>query len=78
MTKEYWILQRRLLPHVDSCSHWILTELKSLYHMEGHFNKMSIEEVKNIGVMLNATHYLGLLYADQGKLKEAEDVTGTD
>jgi tetratricopeptide (TPR) repeat protein len=73
-TKEYWILQRRLLPHADSCSHWILTELKPLYRREGHFDKESTEEVKNISVVLNATHLLGYLYANQRKLKEAEEM----
>jgi tetratricopeptide (TPR) repeat protein len=73
-TNENWILQRRLLPHANSCSHWILTELKLFYDRERHFDEESTEEVKNMGMVLDATHCLGYLYADQGKLKEAEEM----
>jgi tetratricopeptide (TPR) repeat protein len=73
--KDYWVLERRLLPHADSCSHWILTELESLYHREELFDKKSIGVVKNIGVVLTATGNLSALYRSQGKLKEAEEIS---
>jgi tetratricopeptide (TPR) repeat protein len=70
-TEEYWILQRRLLPHASSCSHWI-TEFELCRRGE-HLDKKSTS-VKKIYVVLDATHWLGYLYANQGKLKEAEEM----
>ncbi|KAK1780029.1 hypothetical protein QBC45DRAFT_477241 [Copromyces sp. CBS 386.78] len=58
-TKNYWVLQRRLLPHAERCLWW-MEELKG-----GECNTEDI----TIG---HATHSLGNLYSDQGRLKEAE------
>lgn len=58
-TKDYWELQRRLLPHVERCSWWA-----------GKFQGREYDfERSNI---TNATHMLDLLYADQGRLGAAE------
>ncbi|KAK3946688.1 hypothetical protein QBC32DRAFT_128302 [Pseudoneurospora amorphoporcata] len=58
-TKNYWVLQRRLLPHAERCLWW-MGELE-----EGKWN---IEDI----TISHATHSLGNLYSDQGRLKEAE------
>ncbi|WPJ65110.1 hypothetical protein SMAC4_13869 [Sordaria macrospora] len=58
-TKNYWVLQRRLLPHAERCLRW-MGKLE-----EGECN---IEDI-TIG---DATDNLGLLYSDQSRLKEAE------
>ncbi|KAK3345661.1 hypothetical protein B0H65DRAFT_509300 [Neurospora tetraspora] len=58
-TKNYWVLQRQLLPHAERCLWW-MEELKG--------GECNIEDI-TIG---HATHSLGLLYSNQGRLKEAE------
>ncbi|KAL8789524.1 MAG: hypothetical protein Q9213_001137 [Squamulea squamosa] len=55
---EYWLLEQRLLPHVDQCVQRI-DDMKGLHRLE------STEAV-------DALHSLGILYADQGKHVEAE------
>ena len=55
---EYWLLQQRLLPHVDRCVQQ-MDDLEALHRLE------SAEAV-------DALHNLGILYADQGKHAEAE------
>jgi hypothetical protein len=59
-TEQDWVLQRRLLPHADRCSYWILVEIESFYSIERHFDRESAVE------MLVATHRLGNLYVHQG------------
>ncbi|KAK3947446.1 hypothetical protein QBC32DRAFT_270796 [Pseudoneurospora amorphoporcata] len=60
-TKNYWVLQRRLLPHAERCLWW-------MGKLEG--GECNIEDI-TIG---HATHSLGNLYSDQGQLKEAETI----
>jgi tetratricopeptide (TPR) repeat protein len=67
-TEQDWVLQRRLLPHADHCSYWVLAELESFYFRERYFDKKSAVE------MLVATHRLGNLYVHQGQLREAEQI----
>ncbi|SLM38232.1 nb-arc and tpr domain protein, partial [Lasallia pustulata] len=55
---EYWVKERRLLPHADKC-------------FESVYNAISLEFQDNRNA-LNAVHKLGILYADQGKMAEAE------
>ena len=71
-TKEYWTTQRRLLPHAQSCSQWILdgktdpsAKGRGSSHRAGTDKKCRRE-------VLDAIACLGLLYSDQGKLDEAE------
>ncbi|KAK9357706.1 hypothetical protein V1504DRAFT_478645 [Lipomyces starkeyi] len=72
-TEKYWVLQRRLLPHADICSHWILKELESFYRRERQIHEEGTDEVTNMAVTLDATHRISILYANQaGKLEEAE------
>lgn len=55
---EYWLLEQRLLPHVDRC-------VQQIDDLEGLHWLKSAEAV-------DALHNLGILYADQGKHGEAE------
>ena len=55
---EYWLLQQRLLPHADRCVRQI-DDLERLHRLE------SVEAS-------HALHNVGILYADQVKLVEAE------
>ncbi len=55
---EYWAIERRLLPHARKC-------------FESLHNDILLEFQDNQNT-LNAVHNLGLLYADQGKMEEAE------
>ena len=57
---EYWLRQRRLLPHANRCLEFF-----------GNDSILNSEDNKYI---LNAVHNLGALYLDQGKMKEAEDM----
>ena len=60
--KEYWALQRRLLTHADQYL------IRSRGQLWGNID----EEVGLDTAGLDAVHMLGYLYADQGKLAEAE------
>ncbi|KAA6414181.1 MAG: hypothetical protein FRX48_02543 [Lasallia pustulata] len=55
---EYWVEERRLLPHADKC-------------FESVSNTINLEFQNNRNA-LNAVQNLGVLYADQGKMAEAE------
>ncbi|SPQ22632.1 1f99ae8a-4da0-4fc0-93be-a6c3ebe73771 [Thermothielavioides terrestris] len=59
--KDYWVGQRRLLPHAERCSYWI-----------GEICGMgrSFEDAAAI----HAMRMLGLLYSDQVRLTEAESM----
>jgi tetratricopeptide (TPR) repeat protein len=60
-SKDYWVVQRRLLPHAERCSWWIGEIYKA---------GRSLDDRRAIDAM----HMLGLLYADQGRLAEAESM----
>ncbi|KAA6410089.1 MAG: nb-arc and tpr domain [Lasallia pustulata] len=55
---EYWVKERRLLPHADKCFGFV-------------YNTINLEFQDNRNA-LDAVHNLGILYADQGKMAEAE------
>ncbi|KAF4456499.1 ankyrin 3, partial [Fusarium albosuccineum] len=55
-TKEYWVLQQRILPHADKCSRWVQEELL-------RSDKKAV---------IGGIHSLGILYHLQDKLGEAE------
>jgi tetratricopeptide (TPR) repeat protein len=64
-------VQRRLLPHVQACSQYVaVAELEQIEEYRDENEPGS--EGENIVVYLDGVHLLGLLYADQGKLGEAE------
>ena len=60
-SKDYWVLQRRLLPHAERCSWWI----GEIYGVGRSFDDITA---------IDAMHMLGDLYADQGRLTEAESM----
>ncbi|RYP55778.1 hypothetical protein DL771_012369 [Monosporascus sp. 5C6A] len=71
-TREYWAVQRRLLPHAHCCSQWILAgvvdtsiEIDGRRHNVGADGECGRE-------ILDAMVWLGILYFEQGKLGEAE------
>ena len=66
-TRDYSVLQRRLLPHAQACS-------QRMVEKHGYRNGSGLERSRTEGrdVILDAIHLLGSLYADQGKLGEAE------
>jgi tetratricopeptide (TPR) repeat protein len=73
-TRDYAALQRRLLLHAQACSSQIV---KSEAVWGGRAQRGSggdVDEGKERETVLNAVHLLGLLYADQGKLGEAEQM----
>ncbi|OCK72888.1 FabD/lysophospholipase-like protein, partial [Lepidopterella palustris CBS 459.81] len=71
-TREYSSLQRRLLPHALICLHWILDD--DVCTTDGRYSDPDAisADRKETGVMVYAIHGLGMLYANQGKLGEAE------
>ena len=56
--KEYWLTQRRLLPHADRCTRFL--------------QKSDVPDETRYSGSNDAFHNLGLLYKNQGKLAEAE------
>jgi tetratricopeptide (TPR) repeat protein len=60
-SKDYWVLQRRLLPHAERCWWWI----GEICSAGGSFDDITA---------IDAIHMLGLLYQDQGRLTEAESI----
>ncbi|KAL8296146.1 hypothetical protein RB600_001572 [Gaeumannomyces tritici] len=60
-TKDYWVLQRRLLPHAERCL-WYMGDIGKAGH-QGKFEDISV---------IYALHSLADLYSDQGRLAEAE------
>jgi hypothetical protein len=60
---EYWVLQQKLLPHAERCAEWMREALAGA-------------DVWYIGdeLVMGSLHMLGLLYSDQGKFKEAEEM----
>lgn len=55
---QYWILQRRLLPHADRMFQMV----------------RDMESCSTHPIILVAVNNLGILYCDQGKLQEAEEM----
>jgi tetratricopeptide (TPR) repeat protein len=69
---EDFILQSQLLPHAQACSRWLL--LDETRQRSERYEKVSTEIniAKERVVLLDAILRLGNLYAEQGKLTEAE------
>ena len=73
-TRDCSAMRRRLLRHAQACSRWVsmgeITEnIRSHEKNEVDFNRTKEKET-----VLDAIHLLGLLYADQGKMTEAEKI----
>jgi tetratricopeptide (TPR) repeat protein len=70
--REYFILQRRILPHAQVCTQRVRTiETKPGSIQQGGVIEVKLSEDQ---VVIGAVHNLGLLYQDQGKLVEAEQM----
>src|SRR4051812_34454282 len=60
-SKDFWVVQRRLLPHAERCSRWI----GEIYRAGQSFD----------GTMaIDAIYSLGNLYIDQGWLTKAKSM----
>ncbi|KAF1936942.1 hypothetical protein EJ02DRAFT_357955 [Clathrospora elynae] len=73
-TRDYSVLQRRLLPHAQACSKWILESKASWCLRDDKGNDGDLEKGEERETVLGAIHQLGNLYKDQGKLREAEQM----
>jgi tetratricopeptide (TPR) repeat protein len=73
-TRDYSIVQRRLLPHAQACSRQIGKREAGWDHRVNEGNTKDVSEGEEQETALNATHLLGDLYTDQGKLGEAEQM----
>ena len=71
-SREYSTLQRRLLPHAQACSRWVLTDETRRSPRSHNRVNMEIKVAEERVVILDAIHLLGILYTDQSKLGEAE------
>jgi tetratricopeptide (TPR) repeat protein len=68
--KEYASVQRRLLPHAQQCSRWVLAASR----IGKDWTRISGAGSLGNSVISGAIHGLGQLYANQGKLIEAEQM----
>ncbi|KAL6714253.1 hypothetical protein ACLMJK_007676 [Lecanora helva] len=71
-SREYSTMQRRLLPHAQICSRWVLEGEIGRGSRSCDTDEMDLDGTEEKEATLDAVHLLGLLYADQGKLAEAE------
>ena len=71
-TRDYSTLQRRLLPHAQACSSWIEVKEIELHSYSDKEGSSEDQEEDGRPIIYDAIHLLGNLYADQGKLDEAE------
>jgi tetratricopeptide (TPR) repeat protein len=69
--RDYFSLARRLLPHAQACSRWIVMNGTRQWSPP-ESGSIEIKLAEERFVTLGAVHMLGYLYADQGKLAEAE------
>ncbi|KAH7151967.1 hypothetical protein B0J13DRAFT_470560, partial [Dactylonectria estremocensis] len=62
-SKDYWVFQRRLLPHAERCAEWMREALSDagVWYISDE-------------LVMASLHMLGMLYSDQGKFKEAEEM----
>jgi tetratricopeptide (TPR) repeat protein len=73
-TIDWSIVQRRLLPHAQAGSRWIVQKQVTWRDVDGKDNDEGRDEGEAQVAFLDAIHCLGLLYAKQGKLGEAEQM----
>ena len=69
--RDYSTMQRRLLPHAQACSRWVLVGKMGRSFRSHSGYDVDFNEAKE-KVMLGAIFLLGNLYVEQGKLDEAE------
>jgi tetratricopeptide (TPR) repeat protein len=71
-TRDYAALQRRLLLHAQACSCQVVKRKTVWDRGAEDGSDGDVDEGEERETVLNAVHMLGLLYAAQGKLGEAE------
>jgi tetratricopeptide (TPR) repeat protein len=72
--RDYYVLLRRLLPHVQACSRQIVNEEACWRFDTNKDEDGDVDKIKEQEAVLYAIHVLGVLYADHGKLGEAEQM----
>jgi tetratricopeptide (TPR) repeat protein len=71
---DYYTLQRRLLPHAQVCfNHVVETKVFDRLGAEEGADK-DLDEFAEHHTILSALHRLGMLYCDQSKFSEAEEL----
>jgi tetratricopeptide (TPR) repeat protein len=73
-TRDYAALQRRLLLHAQACSRQVVERNAVWDRGAEDGSDGDVDEDQERKTVLHAVHMLGLLYADQGKLGEAEQM----
>jgi tetratricopeptide (TPR) repeat protein len=73
-TRNYATLQRRLLLHAQAYSRQRIKSKASRCLRDDKYKDEDLEKVEERNAVLGAIHQLGNLYADQGKLGEAEQM----
>ncbi|CAN9217260.1 unnamed protein product [Alternaria alternata] len=73
-TRDYAALQRRLLLHAQACSRQIAKSEAVWGRKAEDGSNRDVDEDQKLKTVLNAIHMLGILYADQGRLGEAEQM----
>jgi tetratricopeptide (TPR) repeat protein len=71
-TRDYSAVQRRLLPHVQACSRYVVMAEPDQIDKSRDENESESEERENNIAYLDGIHLLGILYAEQGKLGDTE------
>ncbi|KAK5010428.1 hypothetical protein LTR28_009983, partial [Elasticomyces elasticus] len=72
--RDYRVMQRRLLPHADACYLLVLADKTKRRAGSHDTNGMNLQESEKNVTVLDAIHNLGLLYENQGKPAEAEQM----
>jgi tetratricopeptide (TPR) repeat protein len=73
-TRDYSTLQRRLLPHAQACSGWIVNSERDLWLSADAGSIEGVNKGEEQETLLDAILLLGNLYAEQGKLGDAEQM----
>jgi tetratricopeptide (TPR) repeat protein len=74
-SKSYWAaLQRRLLPHAQACSAYAASGQLVQLSNSNNSHETNLSGIEEREVVLDGTHMLGLLYTNQGRLAEAEQM----
>ncbi|KAF1850391.1 uncharacterized protein K460DRAFT_382125 [Cucurbitaria berberidis CBS 394.84] len=72
-SREDMAIQRRLHPHAQVCSKWVVEGKTKRRFADNDGHAEDVEKDEELSV-LQAAHNLGILYKDQGKLGEAEQM----
>ncbi|KAF1966045.1 hypothetical protein BU23DRAFT_334294, partial [Bimuria novae-zelandiae CBS 107.79] len=73
-TGDWPAVQHRLLPHAQAVARWVVQSETRWDHNGSLNNDHDINNGEEREAVLNATHLLGNLYADQGKLAEEKQM----